>query len=94
MQVGLRGIGSARKEEVAAARDWGSHLVTAAQIHEHGIEAAIALVPEGAQIPDGSLALGIPARVVRPVSEEETQRILRTAEHYINLKNMYLKRIV
>lgn len=50
VQVGLRGIGSAREEEVAAARDWGSRLVTAAQIHEHGIEAAIALVPEGAQV--------------------------------------------
>lgn len=50
VQIGLRGIGSARAEEVAAARDWGSHLVTAAQIHEQGIEAVTALVPEGAHV--------------------------------------------
>ena len=72
----------------------GATVLDGAFVGPGSIVAAGALVPEGAQIPDGSLALGIPARVVRPVSEEETQRILRTAEHYINLKNMYLKRIV
>ncbi len=50
VQVGLRGIGSARQQEVHDAREWGSQLVTAADIHEHGIEAAIALVPEGARV--------------------------------------------
>ncbi len=50
LQVGLRGVGSAREEEVAAARDWGSHLVTAADIHERGVEAALTLVPEGARV--------------------------------------------
>lgn len=50
VQVGLRGTGSAREEEVAAARDWGSHLITAADLHERGVESAITLVPEGARV--------------------------------------------
>jgi len=55
------------------------------------IVAAGALVPEGATIPEGHLAMGIPAKVVRAVNDEEKQRIHRTAEHYIKLKDSYLK---
>jgi len=70
----------------------GAKVLDGAVIGSGSIVAAGALVPEGAKIPDGHLALGVPARVVRPVSEEETQRILHTAEHYIKLKNVYLKK--
>lgn len=68
----------------------GATVLDGAYIGSGSIVAAGALVPEGAKIPEGHLALGIPAKVVRPVREEETQRILRTAEHYIKLKNSYL----
>lgn len=50
VQVGLRGVGTAREGDVADAREWGAQLITAADIHEHGIEAAISLVPKGARI--------------------------------------------
>ena len=69
----------------------GATVLDGASIGSGSLVAAGALVPEGAEIPDGHLAMGIPARVVRPVSEEETQRILHTAEHYVKLKNSYLK---
>ena len=70
----------------------GAKVLDGASIGSGCIVAAGALVPEGAKIPDGHLALGIPARVVRPVREEETQRILHTAERYVELKNAYIKR--
>jgi len=44
VQVGLRGIGSARAGEVADARAWGSRLVPAADVHRHGIAPVLDLV--------------------------------------------------
>jgi len=44
VQVGLRGIGSARQMEVSDARAWGSRLVAAADVHRHGIARVLDLV--------------------------------------------------
>ena len=44
VQVGLRGVGSARAEEVADARAWGSRLVPAADVHRHGIARVLDMV--------------------------------------------------
>ena len=49
VQVGLRGIGSARAGEVADARAWGSSIVTAAEVHRAGIGSAVDRVPAGAR---------------------------------------------
>jgi len=46
-QIGLRGTGSARREEVEAARDWGSDMITAAEVHRRGIGAVIDRLPRG-----------------------------------------------
>jgi agmatinase len=46
-QIGLRAIGSARRQEVEAARAYGSHLVTAEQFHAEGPEPVLATIPEG-----------------------------------------------
>lgn len=42
-----------------------------------------ALVPEGMVIPDGMLAVGVPARILRPVSDAQRQNALDNAAHYI-----------
>ena len=49
VQVGMRGVGSAREREVAEARAWGAHIVPAADVHRHGIASVLGLVPAGAQ---------------------------------------------
>lgn len=46
IQIGLRGIGSARQEEVDAARAWGSVLVGAAELHRKGIDAILKRIPK------------------------------------------------
>jgi agmatinase len=46
-QIGLRAIGSARAREVEAARDFGSHLIGAEQIHAEGMDPVLATIPEG-----------------------------------------------
>ena len=48
IQVGIRGLGSARYEEVQIARDWGARIVTARTVHRDGIDAVMAQIPEGA----------------------------------------------
>jgi len=47
-QIGLRGQGSARSEEVAAARAYGSELITAWELHETGMAAVLDRIPDGA----------------------------------------------
>ena len=44
---------------------------------------ACSLVTEKTVIPDNSLALGSPARVVRQTTEEERRRIMESAQFYI-----------
>lgn len=47
VQIGLRGQGSARAEEVAAARAYGSEVVTAWEVHEHGLAPVLERIPAG-----------------------------------------------
>lgn len=48
-QVGIRAVGSARREEVETAKAWGSRLVTVAEARRIGIEVTIDTIPrEGA----------------------------------------------
>jgi len=47
---GCAGVGSARATELEAARLHGSRLVTAREVHTHGVEAALRAVPEAAKV--------------------------------------------
>ncbi|MFI5015770.1 MAG: agmatinase [Hyphomicrobiales bacterium] len=46
-QIGLRATGSARLEEVEAARAYGAHLITAYELHEAGMDAILSRIPDG-----------------------------------------------
>jgi agmatinase len=50
VQVGIRSVGSARLTEIEAARLYGSRIVTAREVHTHGVEAALRHIPEGARV--------------------------------------------
>lgn len=50
VQVGIRGIGSARPEDVSDARDWGARIVTTQDVHRAGIDQAVSAVPEDARV--------------------------------------------
>jgi carbonic anhydrase/acetyltransferase-like protein (isoleucine patch superfamily) len=43
------------------------------------------VVTEDMEIPPGSLVLGVPARIVRPVDDVLRSRIRATVEHYVAL---------
>jgi carbonic anhydrase/acetyltransferase-like protein (isoleucine patch superfamily) len=48
-----------------------------------------AVVAPGHRVPAGQLALGVPARVARPLTPEETRRIAETRDRYVALKDRY-----
>lgn len=50
VQVGLRDIGSARPQEVAAAQAAGNVLVRAEEVHESGVDRIPGLFPEGGRL--------------------------------------------
>jgi agmatinase len=47
VQVGMRGLGSARENEVRDAEAWGAKLITAADIHDQGIALALDEIEAG-----------------------------------------------
>ena len=61
----------------------GAILLNGARIGRNCIIGAGALVTEGKTIPDGSLAIGAPARVVREVTEAERAMLAGSARHYV-----------
>lgn len=50
IQVGARGIGSARMQDVADAKQWGVHFVTAAELERNGAVSVSELIPEGSEV--------------------------------------------
>lgn len=47
VQIGLRANGSAGQEEVDAALAYGAQLITAYEVHEAGVDAVLARIPDG-----------------------------------------------
>ena len=70
VQVGMRGVGSAREQEVQFARDWGAQMITARAVHASGIDAVLAHVPAGGRtvitIDCDALDAGIMPAVMAP----------------------------
>ncbi|HYC36220.1 MAG TPA: gamma carbonic anhydrase family protein [Usitatibacter sp.] len=61
----------------------GAIVLNRAQVGRNCLVGAGALVPEGKVIPDGSLVLGVPGRVMRSLTAEEIAMNTWIAEHYV-----------
>jgi carbonic anhydrase/acetyltransferase-like protein (isoleucine patch superfamily) len=61
----------------------GSVVMNHAHIGTGSLVGAGAVVTQGTVVPPGSLVLGAPARVVRPIRDEERARIARGATGYV-----------
>jgi len=64
-------------------------VLNGARIGRDCIVGANALVTEGKQIPDGSLVVGSPARVVRQVDDKQREMLRYIAEHYVERARLY-----
>jgi carbonic anhydrase/acetyltransferase-like protein (isoleucine patch superfamily) len=68
----------------------GAIVLNGAKIGKHCLIGAGALVTEGKVIPDRSLVLGTPGRVVRPISDAEALVLEASAAHYVQNGKRYL----
>jgi carbonic anhydrase/acetyltransferase-like protein (isoleucine patch superfamily) len=63
----------------------GAIVMNGATIGKNCLIGAGALVTQGMDVPDGSMAFGSPAKVVRKLSEEQIKSIKDNAEEYVML---------
>ena len=68
----------------------GSRVLDKAVIGENALIGAGALVPEGMIVPPRMLVVGVPARVKRPLTDEEVARLEESWRLYVEYKNNYL----
>ncbi len=67
----------------------GAILLDGSRVGENALVAAGAVVREGGEIPDGTLAVGSPARVVRELKPEEIARIREGVDVYTQRAQEY-----
>ena len=61
----------------------GAIVLKGASVGEEALVGAGALVTEGQEIPPRHLALGVPAKVVRELTDQEVERLRASAAHYV-----------
>jgi carbonic anhydrase/acetyltransferase-like protein (isoleucine patch superfamily) len=69
----------------------GARVLDGAVIESGAQVGAGAVVPPGMRVPSGQLALGVPAKLVRPLSDAEREGIREIARRYVRVKNEYLE---
>jgi carbonic anhydrase/acetyltransferase-like protein (isoleucine patch superfamily) len=68
-----------------------SVILNGAKVGRNCLVGANSLVTEGKHIPDGSLVMGSPGKVVRPLSPEEIRRVSSASDHYVEKFQRYRK---
>ena len=62
----------------------GATILNGAKIGRHCIIGAHALIAEGKEIPDGSVVMGSPGKVVKPIAEGVDVMLKASADHYVD----------
>jgi len=81
--VGHRAVVHGCKVGDGALIGIGAIILDGAEIGSEALIGAGAVVPPGVVIPEGMLAMGIPARVVRPLNKEERKKQRSRALAYV-----------
>ena len=67
----------------------GAVVLDRARIGTRSLVAAGAVVPEGFDVPEGSLVAGVPAAIKRNLRKEEIEALQRSADNYVNYAQTY-----
>ena len=67
----------------------GAILLNRSVIGAGSVVGAGAVVGEGVVIPPGSIVLGVPGKVVKPVSTEMLERVRKNAQAYVELQGLH-----
>lgn len=87
--IGHRAIVHGATIEDGCLIGMGAIILNHAVIGAGSIVGAGALCTEGMMVPPNSLVLGVPARVIRPTTASERERIARTVESYLTLQERH-----
>ena len=71
----------------------GAVILNKVKIGKNCIIGAKALITENKVIPDNSLVIGSPGKVIREVTEEEKKSVLKNTKHYQDNWKKYSKAI-
>lgn len=71
----------------------GAVILNGARVGKACLIGAQALVTEGMEIPDGSLVLGMPAKIRSQLSPEQRAAFQANAEHYVRNGHRYLAQL-
>jgi carbonic anhydrase/acetyltransferase-like protein (isoleucine patch superfamily) len=69
----------------------GSTVLSRTRIGSECLIAAGAVVPPGLEVPDRMLVMGVPAKIVRPLREQDFQYMRWLTDHYVDLARRYVK---
>jgi carbonic anhydrase/acetyltransferase-like protein (isoleucine patch superfamily) len=68
----------------------GATLLSGTKLGDDVFIAAGAVVPPNVQVPDGMMVMGVPGKIVRPISEKEREYMRWLAQHYVELAEKYV----
>ena len=68
-------------------------VLNGARIGKYCIIGANTLIGEGKEIPDGSLVVGSPGKVIRSLSEEQKKMLEASAAHYVHNAQRYAREL-
>ena len=71
-----------------------SVILNGAKIGKHCLIGANSLIAEGKEIPDGSMVMGSPGKIVRQLSPEQIQGLELSALHYVENFKRYKRDLV
>jgi carbonic anhydrase/acetyltransferase-like protein (isoleucine patch superfamily) len=71
----------------------GCVILNGAKVGRNCIVGANSFIPEGKEIPDNSLAYGSPAKVVRPISDDQIELIRFTWDYYVKRWQRYKREL-
>jgi carbonic anhydrase/acetyltransferase-like protein (isoleucine patch superfamily) len=85
VSIGHRAVVHCRRVGAGSLIGTGAIVLDDCEIGRHCIIGAGAVVPPNTIIPDGKLALGVPAKVVRDVKETELAYMRKAVDSYLRL---------
>jgi len=87
--IGHRAVVHGCTVEDGALIGIGAVVLNGAVVGAGSLVAAGAVVSEGMIIPAGSLVVGVPAKVLRPLNQEQRERVGKGYRTYVDLKESY-----
>ncbi len=87
--IGHRAVVHGAEVKDGALIGIGAIVLNGAVVGEGALIAAGSVVAEGKVIPPHSLVMGVPARVLRPLSAEQRERVARGYKRYVAMKERH-----